>query len=98
VHSPAVPPVDALRSKIKQFVDTGVLAGHPNRLWVNPDCGLKTRDWVEVHSLSVSNRDLRPFIPKTHSLTHGWQAPPVCRLAPVQGCCVRGSDMRACFG
>ena len=50
VHSPAVPPVDALRSKIKQFVDTGVLAGHPDRLWVNPDCGLKTRDWVEVHA------------------------------------------------
>ena len=48
VHSPAVPPVDALRAKIKQFVDTGVLAGHPERLWINPDCGLKTRDWVEV--------------------------------------------------
>lgn len=48
VHSPAVPPVDALRSKIKQFVDTGVLSGHPERLWINPDCGLKTRDWVEV--------------------------------------------------
>ena len=48
VHSPAVPPVDALRAKIKQFVDTGVLSGHPERLWINPDCGLKTRDWVEV--------------------------------------------------
>jgi methionine synthase II (cobalamin-independent) len=48
VHSPAVPPVDALRAKIKQFVDTGVLEGQPERLWINPDCGLKTRDWVEV--------------------------------------------------
>ena len=48
VHSPAVPPVEGLRGKIKQFVDTGVLSGHPERLWINPDCGLKTRDWVEV--------------------------------------------------
>ena len=54
VHSPAVPPVDVLRSKIKQFVDTGVLAGHPDRLWVNPDCGLKTRDWVEVCSSCIT--------------------------------------------
>ncbi len=22
--------------------------GHPERLWVNPDCGLKTRTWDEV--------------------------------------------------
>lgn len=46
--SPAVPPVDALRAKVKSFVDTGILGGHPERLWVNPDCGLKTRDWPEV--------------------------------------------------
>ena len=57
VHSPAVPPVDALRSKIKQFVDTGVLAGHPERLWVNPDCGLKTRDWVEARPFCVLPTD-----------------------------------------
>lgn len=47
-RSPAVPPVDALRAKVKSFVDTGILGGHPERLWVNPDCGLKTRDWPEV--------------------------------------------------
>ena len=55
VHSPAVPPVDGLRTKIKQFVDTGVLSGHPERLWINPDCGLKTRDWVEVCSSLAPN-------------------------------------------
>lgn len=47
-RSPAVPPVDALRAKVKSFVDTGILGGRPERLWVNPDCGLKTRDWPEV--------------------------------------------------
>lgn len=39
--SPAVPPVEAVRGKIKSFVDTGILGGHPERLWINPDCGLK---------------------------------------------------------
>lgn len=46
-----MPPVDALRAKVKSFVDTGILGGHPERLWVNPDCGLKTRDWPEVGTL-----------------------------------------------
>ena len=26
----------------------GVVPGHPERLWVNPDCGLKTRGWPET--------------------------------------------------
>eukprot|EP00208_Stichococcus_sp_RCC1054_P007050 CAMPEP_0206136888 /NCGR_PEP_ID=MMETSP1473-20131121/2104_1 /ASSEMBLY_ACC=CAM_ASM_001109 /TAXON_ID=1461547 /ORGANISM="Stichococcus sp, Strain RCC1054" /LENGTH=757 /DNA_ID=CAMNT_0053529723 /DNA_START=157 /DNA_END=2430 /DNA_ORIENTATION=- len=54
VHSPAVPPVEGVRGKIKSFVDTGILGGHPERLWINPDCGLKTRDWAEV-SASLIN-------------------------------------------
>ena len=29
-------------------VGTGILKGHPERLWVNPDCGLKTREWAQV--------------------------------------------------
>lgn len=48
VHSPAVPTVGSLGAKVKSFVDTGILEGRTDRLWVNPDCGLKTRDWPEV--------------------------------------------------
>lgn len=44
VHSPRVPAVEeieALLGRALEFVDAG-------RLWVNPDCGLKTRRWEEV--------------------------------------------------
>lgn len=44
VHSPAVLSLDAAVAKLRTFVrHLG-----PDQLWVNPDCGLKTRDWPEV--------------------------------------------------
>lgn len=43
-----VPEVDWLLEKIQGFVDSGVLRGQYDRVWVNPDCGLKTRRWAEV--------------------------------------------------
>lgn len=48
VHSPVVPGEAAMAAKLRMFVATGILAGAPERLWVNPDCGLKTRAWEEV--------------------------------------------------
>ncbi len=44
IHSPNVPTVEsmlALMVKATEFVPAG-------QLWVNPDCGLKTRNWPEV--------------------------------------------------
>lgn len=43
-----VPDVDWLAEKIQSFVDSGLLKGSYDRVWVNPDCGLKTRRWAEV--------------------------------------------------
>lgn len=48
VHSPVVPTVDFVKTKVESFVATGILEKDPRRIWVNPDCGLKTRDWTEV--------------------------------------------------
>lgn len=45
VHSPVVPSPAFLESKLRSFLDTGI---PPASLWVNPDCGLKTRAWEEV--------------------------------------------------
>ena len=44
IHSPNIPSVDAIVQLMKKA------AQHipANRLWVNPDCGLKTRQWEEV--------------------------------------------------
>ncbi len=44
IHSPRVPPVSEmvdLLEKAKQRLT-------PDQIWVNPDCGLKTRKWEEV--------------------------------------------------
>lgn len=44
IHSPRVPSVEEVRSLLERAVG-GVAAG---RLWVNPDCGLKTRGYDET--------------------------------------------------
>jgi 5-methyltetrahydropteroyltriglutamate--homocysteine methyltransferase len=44
IHSPRVPTVEEMAALLKKARQ--VLA--PEQLWVNPDCGLKTRDWPEV--------------------------------------------------
>ncbi|MFB0900497.1 MAG: 5-methyltetrahydropteroyltriglutamate--homocysteine S-methyltransferase, partial [Dehalococcoidia bacterium] len=50
IHSPRVPTIDemvALINALMKNLDS-------NRLWINPDCGLKTRGWDEV-KLSLVN-------------------------------------------
>ncbi|MET4695908.1 5-methyltetrahydropteroyltriglutamate--homocysteine S-methyltransferase [Endozoicomonas lisbonensis] len=44
IHSPNVPE----REWIKQLIQKAAEKIPPERLWINPDCGLKTRDWPEV--------------------------------------------------
>ncbi|KRA17867.1 5-methyltetrahydropteroyltriglutamate--homocysteine S-methyltransferase [Lysobacter sp. Root604] len=46
IHSPRVPSVDEMRELLDKALD--VLT--PAQLWVNPDCGLKTRGWPEVRT------------------------------------------------
>jgi 5-methyltetrahydropteroyltriglutamate--homocysteine methyltransferase len=44
IHSPRVPGTDEITALLRKGLD-----GIPTeRLWVNPDCGLKTRGWPEV--------------------------------------------------
>ncbi|MDB5364334.1 MAG: 5-methyltetrahydropteroyltriglutamate--homocysteine methyltransferase [Rhodospirillales bacterium] len=44
IHSPRVPDEAELAGRIR----TAVRSYAPERLWVNPDCGLKTRAWRDV--------------------------------------------------
>lgn len=44
IHSPRVPSVEEIESFIGKALDVF----RPEQLWVNPDCGLKTRRWKEV--------------------------------------------------
>ena len=40
--------MDFIEGKIKTFLDVNLLGGDRKLLWVNPDCGLKTREWSQV--------------------------------------------------
>ena len=44
IHSPRVPTVDAMEGLMKR----AMTVVPPERLWINPDCGLKTRGWDET--------------------------------------------------
>lgn len=45
IHSPRIPPTEELADRIRKML--AVLES--NVLWVNPDCGLKTRKYGEVN-------------------------------------------------
>ncbi len=44
IHSPRVPPAE----EMVQLLQAAARVLPPEQLWVNPDCGLKTRAWSEV--------------------------------------------------
>ncbi len=44
IHSPVIPTVDMISSHLRQ----GLTVFSPEQLWINPDCGLKTRKWEEI--------------------------------------------------
>ena len=46
IHSPRVPSKDEMVGLLKRAASVVP----PSRLWVNPDCGLKTRGWPEVEA------------------------------------------------
>lgn len=56
IHSPRVPTVEEFLENI-----TGIIQTVPvEKLWINPDCGLKTRNWQEV------NGALKNMVNATH--------------------------------
>ncbi|MFJ2738863.1 5-methyltetrahydropteroyltriglutamate--homocysteine S-methyltransferase [Streptomyces sp. NPDC087440] len=46
IHSPRIPSAEEAASLLRK----GLEAIPPERLWVNPDCGLKTRGWPETRA------------------------------------------------
>ena len=50
IHSPRVPTVEDMLALLARAAEVVP----PERLWVNPDCGLKTRTWPEVESALVN--------------------------------------------
>ncbi len=46
IHSPRVPPV----TEVAASIEAALRALPPERLWINPDCGLKTREYEQVEA------------------------------------------------
>ena len=44
IHSPRVPSL----AKVTEFMETSLASIPARQLWVNPDCGLKTRSYAET--------------------------------------------------
>ncbi|QIK05935.1 5-methyltetrahydropteroyltriglutamate--homocysteine S-methyltransferase [Streptomyces sp. ID38640] len=63
IHSPRVPDVAEATALLRKGLD----AIPAERLWVNPDCGLKTRGWPEVRAalenLVAAAREIRGILP-----------------------------------
>ncbi|MFH8410126.1 5-methyltetrahydropteroyltriglutamate--homocysteine S-methyltransferase [Streptomyces sp. NPDC018019] len=63
IHSPRVPSAEEVASLLRKGLD----AIPAERLWVNPDCGLKTRAWPEtrasLENLVAAARTVRAEIP-----------------------------------
>lgn len=63
----------------RSFLDTGILAGRPDRLWVNPDCGLKTRGWPET-TAALAN-----MVQAARELRQEWEAGAGAGVAATAG-------------
>jgi len=50
IHSPRVPS----QQEMETLLEKALTVLRPQQLWVNPDCGLKTRGWAEVKPALVS--------------------------------------------
>jgi len=50
IHSPRVPS----QQEMEALLEKALTVLKPQQLWVNPDCGLKTRGWAEVKPALVS--------------------------------------------
>lgn len=50
IHSPRVPSEQEIKDRIEEMLHYL----RPDQLWVNPDCGLKTRQWAETKA-SITN-------------------------------------------
>jgi 5-methyltetrahydropteroyltriglutamate--homocysteine methyltransferase len=69
IHSPRVPPAAEMLSLLRR-AGSQIPAG---RLWVNPDCGLKTRGWPETRAA------LANMVQAAHSLRAEQAVTPSCR-------------------
>ena len=68
VHSPRIPKV----AEMVRLLEKACAVVDPDKLWVNPDCGLKTRQWPEVDAA------LTNMVTAAKTLRHSRSATDAC--------------------
>ncbi|KAL6745237.1 cobalamin-independent methionine synthase [Haematococcus lacustris] len=92
VHSPVVPTVEFMKEKIRSFVASGILGGAAGatRVWVNPDCGLKTRGWDEtigsLRNMVQASAEVRAELAATGAVAPPAPSATVTAAKPGAGC------------
>ena len=63
IHSPRVPSEQEIKDRIEEMLKYL----KPDQLWVNPDCGLKTRQWKETKAALANMVNAAKFFREQHS-------------------------------
>lgn len=63
IHSPRVPSVEEMEA----LLDKALRVLAPGQLWVNPDCGLKTRGWPETRQALAGMVEAARRLRQTHA-------------------------------
>ncbi len=69
IHSPRVPTVE----EMAELLQTAARRIDAGQIWVNPDCGLKTRGWAEVKPALANMVAAARLLRKRLSETDGWR-------------------------
>ena len=67
IHSPRVPS----EREIEELLEKALQVLGPEQLWVNPDCGLKTRQWKEVRPALTAMVEAARRLRERHAATQG---------------------------
>ncbi|KAI2632505.1 cobalamin-independent methionine synthase [Hypomontagnella submonticulosa] len=63
IHSPRVPSEQEIKDRIEEMLQYL----KPEQLWINPDCGLKTRQWKETKAALVNMVNAAKFFRAKHA-------------------------------
>ncbi|KAI9867276.1 MAG: methionine-synthesizing 5- methyltetrahydropteroyltriglutamate--homocysteine methyltransferase [Trichoglossum hirsutum] len=63
IHSPRVPSEQEIKDRIEEMLQYL----KPDQLWIDPDCGLKTRQWVETKAALTNMVNAAKFYREKHT-------------------------------
>lgn len=62
IHSPRIPSEEEIKHRIQEMLQYL----QPEQLWINPDCGLKTRQWAETKAALVNMVNAAKYFRSQH--------------------------------